>query len=187
LIIPPLSEGNCYYWWSIIPKHFWVNINGTWGRDFIALKAINGNYLSCDCDNNLTADASTLGKDQYWIPVHISANIIALRSYHGGYLALHEDGTFDCQNRMLQHDQHMQVILTGGASNETVDGDPMYLLLQGLYGKYFGYNTALTLDFTFSNNGNYWSGAVTDSYIANNKNIDFTGQGEQIINNNNNQ
>jgi hypothetical protein len=133
-----------------ISEHFWVDINGNPGNDFIVLKGFNNLFISCDCEGNLktVVQSDSISKSQLWIPEN-SSDKFAFRSYYGGYLTIDSNNSVNCISRLVKENQIFKIISTGGPNNELIGASPKYMKLQGVNNKLIGideFKKVVTID-----------------------------------------
>lgn len=111
LFIPPFSQPYVMMdIFKVIPPNFFVNLNGTFGKDFMVLKDFRGNFFECGNDGSVFSRNSNFSKNVLWIPEVISADMISLRHYTGGYLRWNiQTNNFDCDSRVKGYDSMFRV------------------------------------------------------------------------------
>lgn len=181
---PPVSKsGSSWWWWNIIPSRYWVDFNGQSGRSFIALKSQAGNYVACDYQGSTSARSSDLRAGHFWIPVHISGNMIALRNYYGGYLAANSDGSTNCLSREVLESNRFNVILA--SDPHSVDNSkPAFLMLKGMDGYIVGADSNYNVSCSFQVNNNFdqlFGSALTDDQVPTDEDFYGTSDGETIV------
>jgi len=84
------------------------------GSDYIAFRAHNGHYLTCDWFGQVSSNNTSVSFTEMFIPERVSGSIITLRSFFGGYLAIYADGSVDCSPRIIQAENQFNVSLAQG-------------------------------------------------------------------------
>ncbi len=105
---PPSSSNQTYnhtrfFIYDYISPLFFTNLDGTPGRDYIALKSADGFFLGCDINGNLNLKLQNLTRDNLFVPVVDGpAEKINLRSWYGGYLGFNQSN-FNCLLRKIDN------------------------------------------------------------------------------------
>lgn len=96
---------------SIIPQNFWMDKNLTnRGEEYIALRTMSNNYLTCSPENILSVENSQLSKNTLWKPILIRDTYIALQSYNGKFLGL-KNSNFTCNFEEMSNDNYFDVLI----------------------------------------------------------------------------
>jgi hypothetical protein len=117
---------------EVFPKSFWINSQQNAGRDYVVIQN-NGGALQCDCDGKASVSQGQITQSNYFIAEKIGGKVVALRSYYGGYLAIHADGSVDCADHTICEENNFQVILS---SYDCAQDAPNYALLRVISGSY---------------------------------------------------
>jgi hypothetical protein len=141
-IAPCDYHPDCCWWGSeVFPKSFWINSSYNQGRDYVLIQN-NGNSLQCDCDGKASISTGNTSQANWFIPEKIGGKVVALRSYYGGYLSIHADGSVDCADHTICEENNFQVILS---SYDCAADAPNYVLLRVISGAYLSIaNGAIT-------------------------------------------
>jgi len=132
-IAPCDYHPDCCWWGSeVFPKSFWINQSYNAGRDYVLIGNANGN-LQCDCDGKATVSNANPSQANWFIPEKVGGKIVALRSYYGGYLSIHADGSVDCVDHTICEENNFQVVWS---SNTCAQDAPNYAALRVISGAY---------------------------------------------------
>jgi len=157
-IAPCDYHTDCCWWGSeVFPKSFWINSQFNAGRDYVIISN-NGNNLQCDCDGKASVSQGNPTVSNFFIPERIGGKVVALRSYYGGYLSIHADGSVDCADHTICESNNFQVIWS---TYDCAADAPNYALLRVISGAYLSISngavkSTMTIDETVVFKGHLW-------------------------------
>lgn len=124
-----------------ISEDFWISYkalkSGLFGfkihkqkpANFIVLKNIFNNFLSCDEIGNASVAHHKISYSALWIPLQVNENVFVFRSWWGAYLGVNNDGFLDCSSREVKEDEMFYLHISNGNCTGVT---PEFINLQSL-------------------------------------------------------